>query len=233
MPEALMLFAAGFGKRMLPLTAALPKPMIPVAGKPLIDHALAQADALPLKRKVVNLHYLPQPIIRHLGHRRDLTLVTESPEILETGGGLRNALPWLGPEPVFTLNTDAVWVGANPLRVLADHWDPARMDALLLLAPAAQALGHSGSGDFALDPQGRISRAPGEVRDWIYLGSMILCTEELADVPDRVFSMNLVWDRMIAGGRAFGIAYPGQWCDVGRPESIPLAEALVRAGADV
>ena len=227
MPDALMLFAAGFGKRMLPLTAALPKPLIAVAGKPLIDHALALVDALPLVRKVVNLHYLPEPIIRHLHGRNDLVLLTESPDILETGGGLRHALPVLGPDPVFTLNADAVWSGPNPLRLLADHWNPGRMDVLLLLIPAAQATGHSGPGDFAVHPEGRISRAPGDALDHIYIGTQIIRTDTLADVPDRAFSLNLIWDRMIANGRAFGVTYPGRWCDVGRPDAIALAEAML------
>ena len=233
MPDALMLFAAGFGKRMLPLTADLPKPMIKVAGKALIDHALALVDAMPLARKVVNLHYRPEPILQHLRHRSDLVLLRETPDILETGGGLRNALPALGPGPVYVLNTDAVWSGPNPLQVLADHWDADRMDALLLLVPAAQALGHTGPGDFALDPEGRISRAAGQVLNWIYVGAHITCTDRLDEIPDRVFSLNLLWDRLIMTGRAFGLAYPGKWCDVGRPESIALAEAMLKAPLDV
>lgn len=233
MPDALMLFAAGFGKRMLPLTADLPKPMIEVAGKALIDHALALVDAMPLARKVVNLHYRPEPILQHLRHRSDLVLLRETPDILETGGGLRNALPALKPGPVYVLNTDAVWSGPNPLQVLADHWDADRMDALLLLVPAAQALGHTGPGDFAMDTEGRISRAAGQVLNWIYVGAHITCTDRLAEIPDRVFSLNLLWNRLIATGRAFGLAYPGKWCDVGRPESIALAEAMLKAPLDV
>jgi len=232
-PDALMLFAAGFGKRMLPLTADRPKPLIEVAGKALIDHALAQADAVTLRRKAVNLHYLPDQIARHLQHRADLVLLTETPAILETGGGLRNALPVLGSGPVFTLNTDAVWQGANPLQVLADHWNPATMDVLLLLAPAAIARGHSGPGDFALDKAGRISRAPGEARAHVYIGAQIICTGLLAEIPQPAFSLNLLWNRMIATGRAFGVAFPGQWCDVGRPEGIALAEAMLKAAPDV
>lgn len=233
MPDALMLFAAGFGKRMLPLTADLPKPLIKVAGKALIDHALALVDKMPLARKVVNLHYLPGMISRHLRHRSDLVLLTETPDILETGGGLRNALPALGPGPVYVLNTDAVWSGPNPLQVLAEHWDADRMDVLLLLVPAAQALGHTGPGDFALDPEARISRAPGQVLNWIYVGAHITCTDRLDEIPDRVFSLNRLWDRLIVTGRAFGVAYPGHWCDVGRPESIALAEAMLKAPSDV
>ena len=232
-PTSLMLFAAGFGKRMLPLTAQRPKPLIEVAGRALIDHALAQADAVPLARKVVNLHHLPDQIAHHLRHRSDLTLLTESPDILETGGGLRNALPQLGDGPVFTLNTDAVWSGANPLQVLADRWNPEAMDVLLLLAPVAAALGHQGAGDFALGDAGRISRAPGMVRTHVYLGAQIIRTDLLAAIPDRTFSLNLLWDRMIAARRAFGVAYPGRWCDVGNPDSVALAEAMMQAATDV
>ena len=229
-PDALMLFAAGFGKRMLPLTADRPKPLIRVAGTALIDHALAVADGVPLARKVVNLHYLPDQIRHHLRHRPDLTLLTESPDILETGGGLRHALPQLGPGPVFVLNSDAVWRGPNPLQMLAECWNPDLMDVLLLLAPASQAQGHTGPGDFALDDQGRISRAPGVARTHVYLGAHITRTDSLAAVPGVVFSLNLIWNQMIAAGRAFGVNYPGQWCDVGRPDSIALAEAMLQAG---
>ena len=223
-PDALMLFAAGFGKRMGPLTATCPKPLVPVAGRALIDHALDLCDDAGIARLVVNLHYLPDQIAAHLAARTNVDLSVEMPEILETGGGLRQALPLLGPEPVFTLNTDAVWTGTNPLQTLRDGWDPARMDALLLLVPAAQAIGHTGKGDFDLDPQGRICRG----RDAVYVGAQILNTDGLALIPDRVFSLNLLWDRMIASGRAFGVLHQGSWCDVGRPESIPLAEAMLR-----
>ena len=231
-PDALMLFAAGFGARMLPLTADRPKPLIRVAGTALIDHALAVADGMPLARKVVNLHYLPDQIRHHLRHRPDLTLLTESPDILETGGGLRHALPLLGPGPVYVLNSDAVWRGPNPLQGLADRWNPDLMDVLLLLAPTNRALGHVGPGDFALDGAGRVSRAPGVVRTHVYLGAHITRTDRLAAIPDPAFSLNLIWNQMIAAGRAYGLQYPGQWCDVGRPESIALAEAML-AGPDV
>lgn len=225
-PFALMLFAAGFGTRMGRLTAACPKPLLRVAGRALIDHALALADQAGVGRKVVNLHYLPDQLAAHLSPRRDVALAWERDEILETGGGLRAALPLLGPGPVFTLNSDAVWTGANPLARLRAAWDGARMDALLLLAPTERALGHSGSGDFVLDAAGRISRANGAL-GLVYLGAQIIRTDGLAAIPDRVFSLNLLWDRLIAEGRAFGVVHDGGWCDVGHPENIALAEALL------
>lgn len=225
MPFPLMVFAAGFGTRMGALTANRPKPLIEVAGKPLLDHALDLAQTAGADPVVVNSHYLRDQIARHLKDRK--VLISEEPEqILETGGGLRQALPMLGPGPVMTLNSDAVWTGQNPLTQLAAHWDPTRMDALLLLLPADKALGHSGSGDFVLDAEGRISRAAGRP-GLVYLGAQILQPSGLAAIDKPVFSLNRLWDDMIAEGRVFGLVHQGGWCDVGRPEGIALAETLV------
>ncbi|SEQ86512.1 MobA-like NTP transferase domain-containing protein [Thalassovita taeanensis] len=217
-----MLFAAGFGTRMGALTAEQPKPMIPVAGKPLIDHALGLVDDYAPARAVVNLHYKPKALINHLAGRNvDLSL--EEPEILETGGGLRAALPKLGTGPVFTMNTDAVWLGPNPLRLLEDAWNPEVMDALLICIPRENAVGHAGTGDFLSDPHGRLTRGPGQV----YGGVQILKTDELSKIKDTTFSLNLLWNRMLDEGRLFGLSYPGNWCDVGRPEGIALAEKMI------
>lgn len=228
-PDALMLFAAGFGTRMGELTRDRPKPLIPVAGRPLIDHALAIADDAGIKRKVANLHYLADQLAHHLAPRGDVVLSRETDAILETGGGLRAALPLLGEGPVFTLNTDAVWTGANPLSQLRAAWRPEAMDALFLLLPAGSALGHRGRGDFLLDAEGRVRRAAG-APGLVYLGAQIIRTQTLAQVPDRVFSLNLVWDQMIATGRAFGIVHQGAWCDVGSPVGIVEAERLLGGG---
>ncbi|EEW25233.1 nucleotidyltransferase family protein [Rhodobacter ferrooxidans] len=227
-PDAVMIFAAGLGTRMGALTANRPKPLIHVAGKPLIDHALELADTARVSRKVVNLHYLPEQLAAHLAPRPDVAISDEFAQILETGGGLRAALPLLGDGPVFTLNSDAVWTGRNPLDELRKAWEPAQMDALLLLLPASHAIGHSGHGDFLLDVSGRITRAKG-APGAVYLGAQIIRTEGLADIPAQVFSLNLLWDQMIAEGRAYGIVHQGGWCDVGRPEGIAQAEAMLRA----
>jgi MurNAc alpha-1-phosphate uridylyltransferase len=224
-PFPLMLFAAGLGTRMGALTADRPKPMIPVAGKPLIDHALALADAASVTTRVANLHYRGDQLAAHL-HDRNVALSWETEQILETGGGLRAALPLLGPGPVLTLNSDAVWTGANPLQELMAAWDAVRMDALLLLLPVAQALGHSGSGDFLLDAENRISRAKG-APGLVYSGAQIIRPGLLEKMPEKVFSLNLLWDKMILQGRAFGMVHQGGWCDVGRPDCIPIAEALL------
>jgi len=224
-PPPLMLFAAGFGTRMGALTADRPKPLIPVAGRPLIDHALALADDAEITRIVANIHYLPDQITTHLAPR-DIALSHETPAILETGGGLKAALPLLGGNPVLTLNTDAVWTGANPLTQLIAAWDSARMDGLLLLLPAACATGHSGTGDFLIDADGRLTRAKGAAGA-VYLGAQMLRTAGLADITAEVFSLNLLWDRMITDGRLFGLIHDGGWCDVGRPEGIAQAETLL------
>jgi N-acetyl-alpha-D-muramate 1-phosphate uridylyltransferase len=228
-PDALMLFAAGFGTRMGMLTAECPKPLIQVGGRPLIDHALAQAAGAGVRRVVVNTHYKAEQVKTHLEGRTDIAISDEQPEILDTGGGLRKALPLLGGGPVFTLNTDAVWTGANALAQLANAWDPARMDALLLLAPRERAVGHSGAGDFMLGEGGHLTRGPG----LIYTGAQIIRTEGLKTVPEEAFSLNLLWDAMLLDERIFGVVHDGGWCDVGTPEGIPLAEAMLSEPGNV
>lgn len=224
MPRPLMIFAAGFGTRMGALTADRPKPLIPVAGRALIDHALAVADEAGAAPIVINLHYRGEMLEQHL-RGRNLHFSWERGEILETGGGLRQALPLLGGGAVFTLNSDAVWTGANPLRQLDAAWDPDRMDGLLLLAPGEAARGHGTGGDFAMSAEGRLERS---AEGLVYLGAQILKTEGLFDFDTPVFSLNRLWDRMLADGRLFGRVHAGGWCDVGRAETLAEAEAMLR-----
>lgn len=226
-PDAIMLFAAGFGTRMGALTSHQPKPMIPVAGRPLIDHALDLVDAAQIATKVINLHYRADQIRAHLAHRKDIHFSIEN-QILETGGGLRHAIPLLGLDPVFTLNSDAIWTGENPLSQLRAAWNPTTMDALLLLLPAKLATGHKGLGDFILATDGKIKRANGALGQ-VYLGAQIVKTERLSAIPETVFSLNKLWDMAISADRAFGIQHQGGWCDVGQPHSIPLAENMIAA----
>ncbi|SDE38671.1 MobA-like NTP transferase domain-containing protein [Salipiger thiooxidans] len=224
MPDALMLFAAGFGTRMGALTADRPKPLIEVAGKPLIDHALDLTEGLGTLRRVANAHYRADQIEAHL-LGREVAVSREEPRILDTGGGLRAALPVLDADPVFTLNTDAVWSGPNPLNLLTDAWDPDRMDALLLCVPLPRAVGRKGGGDFSIRDDGQLSRGG----DFVYTGAQILRTGRLAEISEPVFSLNLVWNAMSADERLFGLPYPGRWCDVGHPEGIRLAEEMLAA----
>lgn len=218
-----MIFAAGFGTRMKALTADRPKPMIEVAGRPLIDHALDLAMAANCNPVVANLHYKAEVLEQHLTPKGVLTLI-ESPDILETGGGLRNALHKLGDDPVFTMNADAIWAGPNPLPLLAAAWQPDQMDALLMTVPIAQTVGHAGEGDFTVSDTGALTRGPGVV----YGGVQIIKTDGLSDVKENAFSLNLLWDQMLKKNRLFGLRYPGKWCDVGHPSGIALAEKMLR-----
>jgi N-acetyl-alpha-D-muramate 1-phosphate uridylyltransferase len=226
-PFPLMLFAAGFGTRMGALTADRPKPLIPVAGRALIDHALGVAEVAGVRRIVVNTHYRAAQMAQHLAGR-DVRISHEADQILETGGGLKAALPLLGDGPVAVLNSDGIWTGANPLVQLARAWDPARMEALLLLLPLDQTLAHGPNGDFRLDREGRLSRGEGG-EDHVYIGAQIIAPARVAATPDEVFSLNKTWTEMIAAGTAFGVIHQGGWCDVGHPEGIAAAETLLHS----
>ena len=222
MTMPIMLFAAGKGTRMGELTVDRPKPMIKVAGMALIDHALQIVNAADVGPKVVNLHYLPQKLRAHLS-KQDILLSDETETLLETGGGLRKALPLLGEGPVLTMNTDAVWNGPNPISALQNTWQP-HMEALLLLVKKQNVSGHLGTGDFGADPEGRLHRAP----DMIYTGVQIIRTDVLSEITETAFSMNLAWDIIAQRRGLYGAVYDGKWCDVGQPSSIPLAEAMLR-----
>ncbi len=217
----LMIFAAGRGTRMGALTAQLPKPMIAVAGRPLVDHAVALGRAAGAAPIVANTHYLRDRIEPHLS-RLGVLLSPETPDLLDTGGGLRQALPLLGPGPVFTLNSDAVWTGPNPLPALAAAWRPG-MGALLMTVPLDRAHGRKGGGDFALDPSGRLRRGG----NLVHTGAQIIDPAVLACATERIFSLSDVWTRLAAEGRLHGLVHPGAWADVGHPEGIALAEALL------
>ncbi len=217
----ILLFAAGLGTRMGALTQTMPKPLIKVGEKALIDHALDIAEAAPVGRKVVNLHYRGAMIQEHLAGR-DVHFSDESKALLETGGGLRHALPLLQGNPTLAMNTDAVWNGPNPVRHVLDAWD-AKMEALLLVVAKENVTGHMGKGDFRVDDDGRLHRAP----DTIYTGVQIIRTDVLLDIPQDAFSMNVAWNMIAERGGLYGTLYDGKWCDVGQPSSIPLAEAML------
>lgn len=225
MPDALMLFAAGFGTRMGALTHSRPKPLIPVAGRPLMDHAIALARDAGISTIVANAHYLHHQISNHL-EGTGIAVSVEMPDILDTGGGLKAARELLRSDTVFTLNTDAVWKGPNPLDLLRNAWDPDRMDCLLLGARPENTLGHSGQGDFICDTHGRIIRGAGLT----YTGVQILRTDLLDKIEERSFSLNRIWDDLIETERMSMIPYPGLWCDVGHPDGIAVAEQMLESG---
>lgn len=205
------------------LTAARPKPMVEVAGRPLVDHALAQFQDL--TQCLANTHYLPEALEAHLTARG--VAVLREAELLETGGGLKAAAPLLARDAVYTMNTDSVWIGPRAMDGLAALWRPEEMDALLLTVPLSHTRGHLGDGDFDLCADGRISRGGAHV----YTGLQIIKTETVCALAETVFSMNAVWDRMHRAGRLFGARYDGIWCDVGHPEGVTIAEnELARAG---
>jgi MurNAc alpha-1-phosphate uridylyltransferase len=236
--DTAMLMAAGLGKRMRPLTATRPKPLVKVAGQPLIDHALDRIEEAGIRRTVVNVHYLADTVEGHLAARARRTgaqyLVSDERSLLlETGGGLIKAAPLLGTGPFLCANSDNIWINgpSNAILMLADMWDDARMDALLLLVPLARAHCHGGQGDFRMDANGLLSRRhPGRLAPFVFTGVQILSPRLLVDPPGPVFSTNVFWNRAIAAGRAFGMSHQGLWFDVGTPDAIPLTEAMIADG---
>lgn len=231
-PSTAMVFAAGFGTRMGALTRDCPKPLLPAGGTTLIDHTLDQLAEAGVSRAVVNLHYLGDRIRRHLSGRARPGIVfsEETPEILDTGGGIVHALDALGPDPFVTINADTVFVGTNPVGILAEAWQAAALDALLLLVPREATLGYTRPGDFFLD--GAVPRRRGDAPSapYVYAGAQIIRAEVFAGVPAGVFSLNRVWDRLLAAGRLGAAVYPDTWVDVGTPEGLALADdALSRS----
>lgn len=235
-PTTAMVMAAGLGKRMRPLTATRPKPLVEVAGAPLIDHVFSRLAEAGVKRAVVNVHYLADALEAHLArHNRGLDVVVsdERSKLLETGGGLVRALPMIDVDPFVQVNSDNLWIDGpvGAIDLLARQWDGARMDALLLLVPLARANCHNGRGDFHMDPVGRlVRRRKGRIAPFVWTGIQLLAKRLVADPPAEAFSTNVFWDRAIQGGRAFGVVHQGLWFDVGSPKAIPVTEAMLAHG---
>jgi N-acetyl-alpha-D-muramate 1-phosphate uridylyltransferase len=235
-PTRAMVLAAGLGTRMRPFNRRLPKPLVAVGGKALIDHVLDRLAAEGVGRAVVNVHHLADQIERHLADRQQPKIVIsdERAELLGTGGGVVKALPALGDDPFFHVNSDTIWIdGVKPnLRRLADAFEPARMDALLLLATTASSIGYSGRGDFLMAPDGRLTRrGEREVVPFVYAGAAILTPAFFADAPAGAFSMSPLFDRAAEAGRLCGLRLEGLWMHVGTPEAIKAAEAAILASA--
>jgi MurNAc alpha-1-phosphate uridylyltransferase len=234
--DSAMVMAAGLGKRMRPLTATRPKPLVRVAGKALIDHSLDRIEAAGIGHVVVNVHYLADALEAHLAAQKRPFRIAISDErnlLLETGGGMVKALPQLTGDPILIVNSDNIWTDGpeDSIRHLARHWDGARMDALLLVIRQASATGHGGKGDFHMDPNGRLSRRkPGRVAPFVYTGIQLISPRLLGGAPEGAFSTNILWDRAIAADRLFGLSHMGQWFDVGTPDRIAPTEAALTDG---
>jgi len=231
-PRSAMILAAGYGTRMRPLTDKMPKPLVPVGGKALINHVLDRLAAVGVETAVVNVHHFADQIEQHLKPRRAprIAISDERAGVLGTGGGVAKALPLLGTAPFFHVNSDTLWIdGVKPnLERLATAFEPDQMDALLLLAPTATSVGYAGRGDFAMAPDGRLRcRAEREVVPFVYAGAAVLTPGMFADAPEGPFSLNLLFDRAIDASRLCGLRLDGVWMHVGTPEAIMAAEAAI------
>ena len=228
-PKAAMLMAAGMGQRMRPLTDTIPKPLVPVLGRPLIDHALDRLVEAGVSRAVVNLHYRGDQLRAHLQNRHDIEIVfsDETAQLMDTGGGVFKALPLLGDQPFISQNTDSIWVegmGSTFAR-LADAFDPERMDSILLLASTVTSLGYWGRGDFVMDEEGRIARRDEQrVAPFVWTGVQICHPRLFKDCPTGPFSTNVVLNRAIESGRLYGLRHDGIWMHVGCPDGLKAAE---------
>ena len=230
-PATAMVLAAGLGTRMRPLTDQLPKPLIKVAGKPLIDWTLDRFAAAGVTRAIVNVHYRADQMEAHLKGRRapEIVISDERAALLETGGGLKKARAHLGPAPVYCTNTDAILIdgeGPEPCAALAAAWREDAMDALLLLAPAGLASGYDGAGDFDLRADGSVDWRSGDRAPYVYTGLQIIRPSLLDGAPDGAFSLRVLWDKARAAGRMKAIVHSGPWMHVGDPQGLALAEAF-------
>jgi N-acetyl-alpha-D-muramate 1-phosphate uridylyltransferase len=230
-----MVLSAGLGKRMRPLTATQPKPLVRVSGKALIDHCLDRLAEAGIARAVVNVHYLADALEAHLKQRKappEIVISDERGVLLDTGGAMVKALPRL-PDPFFCLNSDNIWLDGprNAFVELSAAWDPAKMDALLLVVSHARAHSHRGKGDFHLDPVGRISRRrSGRIAPFIYTGIQIVSHRLLRDAPEGPFGTMRLWERAMEEGRLYGLSHSGLWFEVGDPSAIAPTEAWLGRG---
>src|SRR5450631_779815 len=233
-PTKAMVLSAGLGTRMRPLTNKIPKPLVEVGGKALLDHVLDRLAEAGVERAVVNVHHFAEQIERHLASRTKpkITISDERGLLLGTGGAVVKALPQLGGAPFFHINSDSIWInGVQPnLTRLAEAFDPASMDALLLLAPTTGSIGYAGRGDFAFGPDGRLRRrAEREVAPFVYAGAAILAPALFKGAPQGEFPLTDLFDRAAEAGRLHGLRLEGLWMHVGSPDAIAQAERAIRA----
>jgi MurNAc alpha-1-phosphate uridylyltransferase len=229
-PKRAMVLCAGLGLRMRPLTEKTPKPLLTLGGRSLVERILDRLVESGVEEAVVNLHYLGEQLEKKLSKRKDIkvTFSWEKEEVLETGGGIKKALPLLGDEPFFAINGDVLWLnGLKPaLQRLAEKWDPETMDLLLLMHPTAYALGYEGPGDFMMDPLGRLERRDQrQISPFVFTGVEIVKPEIFENTPEGPFSMNLLFDRAQKAGRLYGLRHDGEWFHLGTPPDLKRAEA--------
>lgn len=229
LPQSAMVLAAGLGLRMRPLTETLPKPLVHVAGRPLITYILEPLARIGISRVIVNTHHLSEKMrdFAKTWTHPPLTLSDESDVLLDSGGGVKKALPLLGNGPFFVLNADSFWIDGprSNLQRMAEAWQPEKMDCLLLVASGGQVTGYSGRGDFLMDPQARLTRRQERhVAPFVYAGAAIMTQEFFSDTPVGAFSLNVLFDRAIKHNRLYGLRLDGEWLHVGTPDAIAAAE---------
>jgi MurNAc alpha-1-phosphate uridylyltransferase len=218
---------------MRPLTATRPKPLIQVRGRPLVDYALQNLERAGVTRAVINVHYLADQVEAHVGRLQtalDIRLSDERAELLETGGGTKKALDLIDADPFLVTNSDNILIDGpvDAIELLAQRWDPERMDALLLLVPLMKAHGYAGRGDFRMERDGSISRRTGHrIAPFVYSGTQIVKRSLFADAPEGKFSFNVIFDRLLAKGRLFGVSHVGEWYHVGTPDAVKATERLL------
>ncbi len=228
-PTKAMVLAAGLGLRMRPLTERMPKPLVQVAGRPLLDHVLDKLGKASVTEAIVNVHYFPDQIIDHVAQRKEPRVIIsdERDHVLGTGGGIVKALPLLGVAPFFLVNADTLWIDGvrSNLARLAETFDPLRMDILLLMAPTASSIGYEGSGDYAMLPDGALrKRKEHQVVPFVYAGAAILSPSIFASPPSGEFSLTKMFDAANGQERLFGLRLEGVWMHVGTPDAVAAAE---------
>ena len=234
MPQSAMVLAAGLGKRMRPLTATRPKPLVTVAGITLLDRALDHLVVAGIAQAVVNVHYFAEQVEAHLAGRSApaVTVSDERSVLLETGGGVAKALPLIAADPFYVINSDNLWVDGSidTLRLLAQRWDTETMDAVLLMVPLARASGYDGRGDFYMNSVGRLRRRVEQrVAPYVFSGVQLLSKRLFDGEPVEPFSLNRIYDKALAGGRLFGVVHGGLWFHVGTPAAVGATELLLAA----